>query len=237
MKRRTSFTLIELLVVVAIIAVLVAMLLPAVGLARERARLVGCQSNLRQIVLAYLAYANDYHGMLPAPQSPGSHVFWDEALSPYLRPGPISPGRRGVLSCPADRTPDRDATTEKRSYGQIWYPYYTDGTPTANPIDCWIEKYLSLAQLARDAGEEKLALPSDLHDSNNIRGSGWGSYFWWGNLWNGGDPGGGSFQGGAYPLGRYHQGGQNYGFMDGHVSWLDRVEAIYSGHVVWYAGK
>ncbi len=61
-----AFTLIELLVVVAIIAVLVAILLPALSSAREQARSVTCRSQLRQIGLAFYAYANDHRDYLPA---------------------------------------------------------------------------------------------------------------------------------------------------------------------------
>ena len=63
--KRKGFTLIELLVVVAIIAILAAMLLPALSRARERARQAVCIANLKQMGLACLLYANDNNEYLP----------------------------------------------------------------------------------------------------------------------------------------------------------------------------
>jgi prepilin-type N-terminal cleavage/methylation domain-containing protein/prepilin-type processing-associated H-X9-DG protein len=98
LARRAAFTLIELLVVIAIIAILAAMLLPALANAKERSKRVRCVSNLRQVGLACQMYAHDNRDRLP--DNAGSGGPWD--LTIPVADALIQQGfQKNILYCPS----------------------------------------------------------------------------------------------------------------------------------------
>jgi len=105
-RRGSGFTLIELLVVIAIIAILAAILFPVFAKAREKARQASCLSNEKQGGLAWLMYAEDYDGKMPAAYNNSlgrfwsgqdtdpTHMYYPELLTPYIR-------STGIFFCPS----------------------------------------------------------------------------------------------------------------------------------------
>jgi len=117
--RRTGFTLVELLVVISIIALLMAIFIPALGSSREHAEAIHCGSNVRQLLLGLISYEaesetlppafDDTRADLPPGGYPGGHAYdrmgwwWFNYIEGFYRKSAIA---RTVVQCPSKRLDD-----------------------------------------------------------------------------------------------------------------------------------
>jgi prepilin-type N-terminal cleavage/methylation domain-containing protein len=136
-----SFTLIELLVVVAIIAILAALLLPALRTAREKALRITCMTQLRQLGVAVHLYASDFDSALPwVAMAHGIRDGRSYSASPAVRAlvdGYLGSDGRALLRCPANNGPDRRD--------------YTPGLNGASyATEPWINITVEMAEHAQD---------------------------------------------------------------------------------------
>jgi len=119
--RAGAFTLIELLVVVAIIAILAGLLLPVLGLAKEKSRAIMCMNNTKQLMLAWKMYADDHQGKLVSnhgvSQTIAQRISWvnnvmtqnlsaDNTNVAFVRQALLSPYTQksvSIYKCPSDK--------------------------------------------------------------------------------------------------------------------------------------
>ncbi|NLO06330.1 MAG: DUF1559 domain-containing protein [candidate division WS1 bacterium] len=207
---RRGFTLIELLVVIAIIAILAAILFPVFARAREKARQTSCLSNMKQIGLAVLMYAQDYDERLPmqshVAQSsdvleltrPEGNCFWWARLTPYLN-------NAQVLQCPSGR------------YGYIYGQVGSSSVQINIDVDYgWNYNFVYIQPVRLATIVEPASTIMLVEQEASL---GYGRWF---NIGNAGS----SNYAWKY---EQHNGGSNYTLCDGHAKWVSAQAVPHAG--------
>lgn len=225
-----GFTLLEIVVVVAVIALLIAILMPSISRARSQAHRVTCQTQLHQLVLAWHQYLDANRGQFPHGKTLSVDFGGKQGTySPYLVSRPLNPyvGLPGttpqaeIFRCPSDRGGEIDAGSGQEETTASCYQYYgtsyktnrflvgadlpiSAADPCAPVVQQMNEKILSLTRTQID-DEARLILLGD---------------FGWEDAWNLASTN--RLEWHARPA--WH----NIGFMDGHADFTPIYKGIYT---------
>ncbi|MBI5832093.1 MAG: DUF1559 domain-containing protein [Armatimonadetes bacterium] len=217
MRRRGAFTLIELLVVIAIIAILAAILFPVFAKAREKARQSSCQSNLKQIGLAFTQYAQDYDERLPFCYRDCIYYNWRAGggLNPacgnshYITSTQAYMKSVQIWFCPSTSPGGWCPPGAGDSHTSYAYNQQCNGSLANMPAPA--ERWL-VVETGKDCHAAE-AVYWDINGSGNGLPQPYGD---WGKPWPDG----------------VHMGGRNYLWGDGHVKWLGEAIAK-QNHETW----
>jgi prepilin-type N-terminal cleavage/methylation domain-containing protein/prepilin-type processing-associated H-X9-DG protein len=217
---RKGFTLIELLVVIAIIAILAAILFPVFAKAREKARQTSCLSNLKQIGVAALQYAQDYDETYngSAQSRPPPCLNWSQMIEPYIKNTQvfICPSFGGAFTSTCGASYSKPSSYLSGGYAiNAWSAPGTLGTTEYGPGYGTGRKIGSMTRPSEIVYAVDVSTSSG--STNCFRISGATQMV------------GGSLDGTVYSVSKRHNEGFNSVFCDGHAKWLAKNEAKYFG--------
>jgi prepilin-type N-terminal cleavage/methylation domain-containing protein len=235
-----AFTLIELLVVIAIIAILAAMLLPALAGSKERARRVNCMSSERQLLLSVHLYGDDNEQGVPSGAPDPPHSPLDDHL-PVISTATSNVfvqylGDKRMVSCPGFAnyfTKNASFQLEAYGYGYVMgYNYHGGRTNTPwSALSGSTATWVSPRTLA-DSGT--LVLVSEMNDWSRSDGRTFAPHGKNGPILTGTDPSNqssGQWRGTSAQVGAV---GGNVGLLDGSVSWRNiKQMQVYCGSQTW----